>query len=424
MEQTTHAEPARIDDLIAAYRDLQAQFDRARDRLRRADDNRHTVQRRIYDRVRSEYDRELDTIRARMSPLRDEINRVHESLEAQCREVDALLQAVEDELAEADFRHRTGEYESTHYNGMQLSLASRADEARTRQALLRATLDALEAMRNADEPVPATDAPGAAEPVAVALTVPATEPAMAEPADMAVEPVAAAPVMSSEPEPARASATTVAAQPEPAPSRFGGEPEFSAADLELDEPAHVAKDAVHARPVLSAKRAPATATRPEGFENPHDWISEMGPETTREQRARAGERSMGAANAPEATKAPVASELANATPHAPATAASFPSLVFVSGPHAGQSIALLPTSLTIGREHDNNIEIKDPEVARYHARITRQRDQYVVEDLNSSTGTWVNEQRTQRAVLTHGDVIRLGQTELALDFEWTASARD
>ncbi|HEX6791804.1 MAG TPA: FHA domain-containing protein [Candidatus Krumholzibacteria bacterium] len=408
MDQTTHAGPARIDDLIAAYRELQAQFDRARDRLRRADENRNTVQRRIYDRVRGEYDRELDAIRARMSPLRDEINRVHEALEAQCREAEAALHTVEEELAEAEFRHRTGEYETTNYNGMRLSLDARAEEARTRQALMRATLDALDGMRNTDEPAPpATDA----SPVSVAV---APEPLAVEPAPSVVlEPVVA---VTSETDGVK----------EQAPSRFGGEPEFTGAELDLDHEAAVPKmdDILPHRPVLSAKRVAATAARPEGFENPHDWITEMAPDAARERRARAEESAVATATEPKPAPAPEATELANATPPSPAPAASFPSLVFVSGPHAGQSIALLPTSLTIGREHDNNIEIKDPDVARYHARILRQKDQYVVEDLNSSTGTWVNGERTQRAVLTHGDVIRLGQTELALDFEWTSASAD
>jgi pSer/pThr/pTyr-binding forkhead associated (FHA) protein len=96
--------------------------------------------------------------------------------------------------------------------------------------------------------------------------------------------------------------------------------------------------------------------------------------------------------------------------------------VFVSGPHAGQSIPLLQTTLTIGREHDNNIEIKDPDVARYHARILNERGEFVVEDMASSTGTWVNGERAQRATLGHGDVIRIGQTEIAVDFEWASNS--
>jgi pSer/pThr/pTyr-binding forkhead associated (FHA) protein len=98
-----------------------------------------------------------------------------------------------------------------------------------------------------------------------------------------------------------------------------------------------------------------------------------------------------------------------------------PSLVFVNGPHAGESVPLLPTTLTIGREHDNNVELKDPDVARYHARIVHERGSYVVEDLDSTTGTWVNGQRTKRSPLNHGDVVRVGTTEIAIDFEWASS---
>jgi pSer/pThr/pTyr-binding forkhead associated (FHA) protein len=61
-------------------------------------------------------------------------------------------------------------------------------------------------------------------------------------------------------------------------------------------------------------------------------------------------------------------------------------------------------------------------VARYHARILRERDQYVVEDLNSSTGTWVNGERKPRALLSHGDVIRVGQTESRARFRMDGRA--
>jgi len=97
-----------------------------------------------------------------------------------------------------------------------------------------------------------------------------------------------------------------------------------------------------------------------------------------------------------------------------------PSLVFVNGAHAGESFPLLPTTMTIGREHDNNVELKDPDVARYHARIVHERGSYIIEDLDSATGTWVNGKRTRRAPLSQGDVVRVGSTEIAIDFEWAS----
>jgi pSer/pThr/pTyr-binding forkhead associated (FHA) protein len=44
----------------------------------------------------------------------------------------------------------------------------------------------------------------------------------------------------------------------------------------------------------------------------------------------------------------------------------------------------------------------------------------VVEDLDSTTGTWVNGQRTKKAPLNNGDVVRVGSTEIAIDFEWAS----
>ena len=369
MDPSLQIEPARIDELLAAFRELQSQFERVRECLRRAEDNRHTVPRRIYDRVRDEYDRELDSIRMRMSPLRDELDRVHESIEAQRRDAGSVIRSVEDELAEADFRHRIGEYEGDAYANLRTSLDARADEARTRHALFEATMNAIAAMRRpdafADESAPVEDA--VAEPVAAPAGTPAGTEEIAPAAEPDTPPAASPP----------------------------------------------AED----RPVLNARTA-RPIERGDGFENPHDWITDDAPTPA---PARADRRARPQAPAPAPAAAP-ADELDSALEPLTAVSDDYPSLVFVSGVHAGQAIPLLPTSLTIGREHDNNIEIKDPEVARYHARILRDRGHYVVEDLSSSTGTWVNGGRTQRAVLSHGDVIRVGQTELALDFEWTDGA--
>ena len=95
----------------------------------------------------------------------------------------------------------------------------------------------------------------------------------------------------------------------------------------------------------------------------------------------------------------------------------FPVLIIVKGPGAGKKLPLVPVTMTVGREHDNNIELKDEEVARYHARISFERGQYVLEDLESSSGTWVNDEMVDQAVLEHGDKIRVGTTEMIIDFE-------
>jgi hypothetical protein len=96
---------------------------------------------------------------------------------------------------------------------------------------------------------------------------------------------------------------------------------------------------------------------------------------------------------------------------------TFPVLIVTRGPGSGKKIPLVPMTMTLGREHDNNIELKDEDVARYHARISFQRGRYLLQDLESSSGTWVNDLRITETTLKHGDKIRVGNTELIIDFE-------
>ncbi len=81
--------------------------------------------------------------------------------------------------------------------------------------------------------------------------------------------------------------------------------------------------------------------------------------------------------------------------------------------HTGQIFPLRSESVTIGRFGDNIIVLADPQVSAHHARIRWQPEMgnFLVEDLASEQGTYVNEIRlTEPAVLRHGDVIRLGNT--------------
>jgi hypothetical protein len=382
MAGNTDIDQSRIDETLAAYRELQSQFDRVRDRLRLAEENRHTVNRRIYERVRGEYDRELDAIRAKMSPLRLELETLRAGLEERVREARAKLVSVEEELAEAAFRHAVGEYSGDVIESKQRDLDARLAGARTSVEHLQDTLASLDATQNAETPD-------------------------AAPEDLADEP-ASTPVVEAPRRPVLRATDLAAAAPKPAPPKPEAlKPETLKPAASRPAPPKPAAP----RPEAPKPAPPAPADR---FENPQDWIDEVGRDplanlrevTPREEPAR---RSAAADPSPVAT----------ATPERRKNA---PSLVFVNGTHTGQSIPLLPTTLTIGREHDNNIEIKDAEVARYHARILHERGSYVVEDLESTTGTWVNGKRARRAVLNHGDVIKVGQTELAIDFEWATGA--
>lgn len=63
--------------------------------------------------------------------------------------------------------------------------------------------------------------------------------------------------------------------------------------------------------------------------------------------------------------------------------------------------------INIGRRLDNQVIIDDPRVSRYHAQIRYVRGKFVIFDLNSTGGVYVNGQRTSQSALYPGDVISL-----------------
>jgi len=63
--------------------------------------------------------------------------------------------------------------------------------------------------------------------------------------------------------------------------------------------------------------------------------------------------------------------------------------------------------INIGRRSDNHLAIDDPRVSRYHAQLRAIRGRFVLFDLNSTGGTFVNGQRASQSVLYPGDVISL-----------------
>lgn len=75
-------------------------------------------------------------------------------------------------------------------------------------------------------------------------------------------------------------------------------------------------------------------------------------------------------------------------------------------------IPLSRSVINIGRRLDNHIVIEDPRVSRSHAQLRILKDRFVLFDLNSSGGTFVNGRRLSQAVLNPGDVISLAGVSL------------
>ena len=71
--------------------------------------------------------------------------------------------------------------------------------------------------------------------------------------------------------------------------------------------------------------------------------------------------------------------------------------------------------VSIGRAPDNDIPIDNLAVSNYHARVYAEAGHLVVEDLNSLNGTFVNEQRIERATVRDGDTIHIGKHHIFVD---------
>ncbi len=67
-------------------------------------------------------------------------------------------------------------------------------------------------------------------------------------------------------------------------------------------------------------------------------------------------------------------------------------------------------AFSLGREAGNRIQLHDTEVSRHHAELRRAGDDFVLSDLGSSNGTFVNNQRIERRELTSGDQVQIGRT--------------
>jgi len=94
-------------------------------------------------------------------------------------------------------------------------------------------------------------------------------------------------------------------------------------------------------------------------------------------------------------------------------------VIKITGPNLDRDeIVVGRQGLRVGRSADNNLVLNHREISRMHMRITWiESDTYLVEDLNSSNGIWLNDSRLIARVpaeLKVGDVLRVGPFQLTV----------
>jgi pSer/pThr/pTyr-binding forkhead associated (FHA) protein len=78
--------------------------------------------------------------------------------------------------------------------------------------------------------------------------------------------------------------------------------------------------------------------------------------------------------------------------------------------------------ITIGRNMKNDIQIDNLAVSNFHAKVERSGDNYVIEDLNSTNGTYLNEKKISKSELQDGDTADIGKHSLTFLLEGGVSA--
>lgn len=87
-------------------------------------------------------------------------------------------------------------------------------------------------------------------------------------------------------------------------------------------------------------------------------------------------------------------------------------LVVTRGPNAGSRFTLVKDLTTAGRHPDSDIFLDDITVSRRHVEIERQPEGYVVRDVGSLNGTYLNRERIEESLVHNGDELQVGKFKL------------
>lgn len=90
-------------------------------------------------------------------------------------------------------------------------------------------------------------------------------------------------------------------------------------------------------------------------------------------------------------------------------------LVIVEGALTGTAVPLGTSAIIIGRAPDATIVLDDDFVSTHHARLTPNGNHWIVEDLGSTNGTWIDRTRVSTpTVFRPGTQLRIGRTSMEL----------
>jgi signal transduction histidine kinase/pSer/pThr/pTyr-binding forkhead associated (FHA) protein len=96
----------------------------------------------------------------------------------------------------------------------------------------------------------------------------------------------------------------------------------------------------------------------------------------------------------------------------------------IKGADEGKQFELTGEKTTVGRDASNVIRLHDTEVSRRHAEFQEVDNGFLIRDVGSANGTFVNNERVQEVLLTTGDHVQIGQTTLVFSTGRSETQKD
>ncbi|HEV8628697.1 MAG TPA: FHA domain-containing protein [Thermoanaerobaculia bacterium] len=360
LDRIQEIDTGAIEELTRIKRDQEV----LEDRLGLMQERREGVSEVVFERVRGDYRRRLDALDEEARPLKERARHEYAKLRSLRDELQRSRDDVSMEKEEIEFRNGLGEFPGDEYERRAADCAERL-AARTGELAEVEALRArfLASCRTAEElesvepapPTPVDAAPAGAivaEPLAPAGAGPVLEEPFARPAA---------------PDPGLGEAATAMAP-------LVADQEAVAVTLSPNGGAAAAKDedALHEAPTGAHDLPPPPPARP--------------------------------ADQPELEDG---DELSGAT-----RILSRPRLVEMDNGSSGREHPLALGRTSIGRASDNVVHLLDEAVSRHHAEIVPGPNGYLLRDLSSENGIYVNGERTREHVLVQGDVVQIGARTL------------
>jgi hypothetical protein len=417
LDRIQEIDTGAIEELTRIKRDQEV----LEDRLRLMQERREGVSEVVFERVRSDYRGRLDSLDAEARPLKDRARTEYAKLQALRSEIQHARDEARLEKEEVEFRNGLGEFPAGEYDRRAAECAERLTAREGELAEVEALRERfLGACRSPDE----LEGPPPTAPPAPAEARPTPEPPAAAAAEAAEE----------EPVPDVTTISPVPVDGSPAVEEPFAEPPREEPDL---------GDADAVEPLLADQEAVAASLPPPPAESPFD----VGPTSRFEPASEDGDADSTVLDQPrgddlEATgtanrrrredewhEAPTGEfEVPPPTMPTAVTAVdedledhevseatrilSRPRLVEMENGASGREHPLALGRTSIGRASDNVVHLLDEAVSRHHAEVVPGPDGYLLRDLGSENGIFVNGERSPEHVLREGDVIQIGARTL------------